>query len=581
MLSADRPADQPRAERFTAAEPGPVITNDDLPLQRVYRWERERASEIYLVQPLGGGRIRELTWAEAIGEARRIAAYLESLGYPRGSRIAMVTKNCAQFFLFDLAIWMAGHVSVAVYPTVGAETLRYILEHSEAKLLFVGKVDAWTKMSAGVPQGVSLLRCALSPTIDAPSWEEILARTAPIAGAPTRDADETALIMYTSGSTGIPKGVEIDFRTTVTPAKGLIAMFGALPDDRLFSYLPLAHTMERATVETISFWTGCRVYFAESLETFADDLRRARPTIFASVPRLWLKFRDAVNAQLPEAKLRRLLRIPIVSSLVRRKVLARLGLDAARFAVTGSAPVPAELIEWYRALGLELLEGYGMSENFAYCTMNRVGRGRVGWVGEACPGVALRIADDGEVQVKSPSMMKGYFKDPDLTRASFTPDGWLRTGDRGELDDQRRLRITGRVKELFKTSKGKYVAPAPIENMLNATGIVEQSCVLGSGEAQPYAVVMLAESFRRRMREPEGRAELERALNELLAATNGELEPHAQLDFLLVAGEEWTIESGLLTPTMKIKRQALETRYEGGAARWCMNDRRIGWESNA
>jgi long-chain acyl-CoA synthetase len=584
VLQADsrssRPEHPPAAQSSAAAESGPVVTREDLPLERVYRWERERASELYLVQPLGGGRIRELTWAEAVGEARRIAAWLRGLGFPPGSRMGLVTKNCAHFFIFDLAVWMAGHVSVAIYPTVNADTLRYVLEHSEAKLLFVGKLDAWEGMKSGVPSGVTLLRCALSPKIDAASWEEIVSETPPIDGAPTRGPDETALIMYTSGSTGVPKGVEISFRAAVTPAIGLVTIFGASKNDRLFSYLPLAHTMERATVEALSFWTGCCVHFAESLQTFQDDLRRARPTVFGSVPRLWLKFRDGVNAQIPQAKLERLLRIPIVSSIVRRKILARLGLDATRLAVTGSAPMPGELIDWYRALGLELVEGYGMSENFAYCTMNRIGRGRVGWVGEPCPGVALRTAADGELQVKSPSMMKGYFKDPDLTRASFTSDGWLCTGDRGELDARGRLRITGRVKELFKSSKGKYIAPAPIENLLNATGVVEQSCVMGSGESQPYAVVVLAESFRVRAREREGRSEVERALRELLASINAGLEPHTRLDFLLVASGDWTIESGLLTPTLKIKRQALEARYQDGAARWrrASEAESIAWE---
>jgi long-subunit acyl-CoA synthetase (AMP-forming) len=382
--------------------------------------------------------------------------------------------------------------------------------------------------------------------------------------------------MYTPGRTGAPKGVAISFRATAVPAKAFGELYRCTKNDRCLSYLPLAHTLERAYMEHGSIHHGYRIYFAESLETFSEDLRRARPTIFQSVPRLWLKFRDGVHAKIPAKKLERLLRIPVISSLIKKKVLTALGLDSVRYAFTGSAPVPAEVIEWYRSLGLELLEAYGMSENFAYCTMSRPGRMRVGWVGEPLPGVELRIADDGEVLVRSPAVMSSYYDQPELTEESFE-EGWLKTGDRGELDHLGRLRITGRVKELFKTSKGKYVAPAPIENLLNTSGIAEQSCVMGVGEPQPFAVVMLSESSREKRKT--GGPSLESALADLLTEVNHQLEHHEKLAFLAVAHGEWLISNGMLTPSMKIKRSAIEKRYQQYKRDWYEAKKRIIWET--
>jgi long-subunit acyl-CoA synthetase (AMP-forming) len=550
-------------------------------LARAERWERELADHTYLTQPLGGGRVRDYSWAEAVGEARRIAAYLRGLDFPPGSRIAILSKNCAHFVMSDLAIWMAGHVSVALYPTLDAETARYILEHSGSRLLFVGKLDGWPTIKPGVPDGLPCLAYSLSPPGHGfPVWEEIVARTPPFEGSLERDPDALALIMYTSGSTGRPKGVEHSYRTIASSSRGLDQTVGWRHDDRLISYLPLAHTFERAALEACSIYSAFHVFFAESLDTFVADLRRARPTIFQSVPRLWLKFQLGVFDKVPERKLRRLLRIPLVSWLVKRKILRGLGLDATRLAVSGSAPIPPELIQWYRDLGLELLEGYAMSENFTYSHLSLPRRSRVGYVGHALPEVEVRIGENDEVLVKSPASMVGYHRDPALTAEAFTKDGFLQTGDRGEIDTDGRLRITGRVKELFKTSKGKYIAPVPIENEINADSRIEQSCVMGSGQPRPFAVVLLAESLRARLAgSPELQAELETELTRLRVSVNARLAGHEQLEFLAVSKEPWLIENGFLTPTMKIKRSVLEERYAPKVEGWYSAPRPVIWES--
>ena len=314
-------------------------------------------------------------------------------------------------------------------------------------------------------------------------------------------------------------------------------------------------------------------YFAESLDTFVKDLQRASPTLFVSVPRLWLKFQQGVFTKMPKKKLARLLKVPILSRIVRKKVLRGLGLEHVRFAGSGSAPIPPELIQWYLDLGLELLEGYGMSENFNYSHVSRPGQARVGYVGHTYPEVEHRLSEEGEILVKSPGSMLGYYKEPELTKQAFTEDGFLKTGDRGEIDDQGRLRITGRIKELFKTSKGKYVAPAPIENKLLSHELVELACVSGSGFPQPHAVLQLGETVAGKSRD-----ELTASLQAHLKAVNAQLDHHEQLSFLAVASESWQIENGFLTPSMKLKRPKIEDTYAPLAEAWYEAKTPVVWQ---
>ena len=556
------------------------IESSDLILQRAYRWGNERGSAIYMTQPMGGDTVRDFTWSRTIDEARRMARHLQSLGFEKGSRIAIVSKNCAHFVLAELAIWMAGYVSVAIYPTVNAKTIRYILEHSESKLLFVGKLDTWDELRQGVPSGMGCISFPLSPKNDFPMWDDVIAKNEPIEGHPTREPDELALILYTSGSTGQPKGVEHTFRTITCSVKGGQEVFKFTHDDRMLSYLPLAHVFERLVVETISLYVGFRVYFAESLDTFVKDIQRARPTLFHSVPRLWLKFQQGVLAKMPQKKLNTLLRIPILSGVVKKKILTGLGLEQTRMAVSGSAPIAPELIQWYRNLGLELLEGYAMSENFAYSHVSKVGKARVGYVGNTMPGVDCKISPEGEVLIKSPGNMIGYHREPELSKAAFTEDGYLKTGDRGEIDSEGRLKITGRVKELFKTSKGKYVAPVPIENLINAHTHIEMSCVMGSGQPQPFALIMLSETLRKQLKSASDgslRGEIEGAISDLVNRVNKEVEEWEQLQCVVIVKDEWAIENGFLTPTLKLKRDVVEKAYSGNIDSWYGTRKPVIW----
>ncbi|MFT5684952.1 MAG: long-chain acyl-CoA synthetase [Myxococcota bacterium] len=556
-----------------------TLSNDDLLLQRFYKHCSERPNDIYLTQPHSGGQVTDYTFTQVLEQAQRMAAHLRSLDLPRQSKIAMLSKNCAHFFMAELAIWMAGHVTVALYPTLNRETVAYILDHSDAQLLFVGKLDTWdAELIHGVPEGLSRIAFPNAPKTDYTTWDELVGRNEPISDRPVRDADDESLIIYTSGSTGQPKGVLHSFRTISVTTKGLVGVLNGTKDDRMLSYLPLAHGMDRWLSECNSLYLGSRVFFAESLATFVADLGRARPTLFVSVPRLWLKFQLGVFSKMPPKKLNLFLKIPILSGIVKKKILTNLGLDSVRFAGSGSAPIPAELLSWYRNLGLELLEGYGMSENFNYSHITRPGQGRPGYIGHAYPDVDCKLSSEGEILIKSPGNMVGYYKDPERTADAFTDDGYLKTGDRGEIDSDGRLRITGRIKELFKTSKGKYIAPAPIENLINIDPHIELSLIGGSGYPTTHAVVQIAEDMLPRLSDASFKAEVDAALTTLLGKVNGEVEAYEKLGFIVVAKDRWTIEGGQLTPTMKIKRSKIEDLYLSKLDGWYAAGKKVIWE---
>nr|HEX4315743.1 AMP-binding protein [Kofleriaceae bacterium] len=547
-------------------------------LDHVYDHEQRRGDAVWLVQPMGDGSLRELSWRAALDESRRVASHLLGLGYPPGSRIAILARNSAWWILADLAIWMAGHVSVPLYPTTTADTVRTVLEHSEARAIVVGKLDAYATMAPGIPDGLHRIAMPLAPAAAVASadarWEDLVAGNALLAGRISRPPGDLATIIYTSGSTGVPKGVMHSFGT-MTASFVLAERTQLGPTDRLFSYLPLAHVYERACLEVCGFKSGARIYFTDSQDTFVDDIRRARPTLFVSVPRLWLKFQQAVLARLPADKLAVMLANPATRDAVRAQVLEGLGLADVRHAASGSAAIPGALLEWYRALGLNLFEGYAMTENFCVSHTTYEGEIRIGYVGRPVAGVEQRLTDDGELFVRSPGTMLGYYKDRALTDDTLGADGFLRTGDRGELDDQGRLRITGRAKELFKTSKGKYVAPVPIENAVMTHEAVEQALVSGANMPQPYALVVLAESLRPKLGEL--RASLDAALREHLARVNDKLDPHERLGRIVVVGEPWSIENGLLTPTLKVRRAVIEARYAGSVDGWYAQPDPVIW----
>jgi len=551
-------------------------------LECIYQHEKNLADKIFLTQPLGGGKVLDYTWAQTVDQSRRMAAHLKTLGLPHGAKVALLSKNCAHFFMAEMAIWMAGYTTVAIFPTESADTVKFVLQHSESSLLFVGKLDEWHKQAPGVPESMPRIALPLAPATPYDSWDAITARTQSLQGDVLRDDNDLAMIIYTSGSTGQPKGAMHNFARISEVGHGIAKRIndslGYDRDHRMLSYLPLAHVFERAWAETVALVHGrIHMYFAESLDTFIQDLNRAQPTIFVSVPRLWLKFQQGVFAKMPAKKLKLLLSLPFIGKVVAKKVLTGLGLNKVEMAGSGSAPLPPDLIRWYRRIGLNLVEGYAMTEDFAYSHSSDETYNEPGYVGIPYEGVQVRISDEGEILIKSPGQMVGYYKRPDLDAESFTADGFFKTGDLGSSRPDGQLKITGRLKELFKTSKGKYVAPAPIENLLNAHPMIELSMVSGSGFESAYALVVLAEDLRPKLKQSDVRSEVEKALADLLAEVNQGIADYERLKMLVVASEPWSIENGCLTPTMKIKRSRIEYAVQHQLDNWYASRSNVIW----
>jgi long-subunit acyl-CoA synthetase (AMP-forming) len=561
------------------------MSDSKLILDYVLDHETKHHNDVFLTQPIGNGQVVDYTWGEVVGQARRMAAHLQSRGLPPGAKVAILSKNCAHFFIAELAIWLGGYTTVAIFPTETADTIRYVLEHSEASLLFVGKLDTWEHQKPGVPTDMPRIAAPLAPASalkEYEGWDAIVARTKPLTGRITRKPEDLAMLIYTSGSTGTPKGVMQTFRAFSAAGVGFAEFIRAQTSEtgegRVLSYLPLAHSFERSCVEGASLVDGrMHVFFAETLDTFVQDIKRAHPTLFLSVPRLWLKFQQGVFAKMPPKKLDLLLSLPILGGLVAKKVLKGLGLDQVLYAASGSAPLPPDLIRWYRRLGLQLCEGYGMTEDNSYSHSSYGQFSEPGYVGVPQKGVEVRLDKNGEVLIKSPAACSGYYKQPDLTKESFTKDGFFRTGDLGERLPNGMLKITGRAKELFKTAKGKYVAPAPIENLLNAHPMVEMSLVSGVGQVAAYAMVVPAEHLRPRLADPAVRAEVQTEMEQLLASVNKAVAEYEQLQMIVVVPEPWSIEAGTLTPTMKIKRARIENVVAPRIEGWYASRARVVW----
>lgn len=547
-----------------------------LPLEVFYQRESRYPNKRYMVQPLPGGQLQELTWGDVGEQARRAANWLRSRELPQGSRVAIISKNCAHWIIADLAIWMAGHVSVPLYPNLTAESVGQVLRHSEAALVFVGKLDDWPAMAPGVPEDVATIGLPLRAEGEFTfTWDDLQACT-PIQDNPKAAADQLATIIYTSGTTGTPKGVMHHFNNLSFAASHATELFGIGEDDRVLSYLPLCHVAERMFVELASLYAGQTIFFAESLDTFLADLKRARPTVIFGVPRIWTKFQMGVYSKMSAERLDFLLKLPIIGRFVGKRVLVGLGLDAVRYALSGAAPVPEALLTWYKRLGLDVLEVYGMTENCGYSHVCRPGKFQQGWIGQNSPGVEVRIAEDGEVQVRSDATMQGYYKDPEKTAETMTGDGYLRTGDKGEQDAHGNLRLTGRIKEIFKTSKGKYVAPAPIENRLGEHSRIEMVCVVGDGMTQPMALCVLSDVGRSEALSS-SRGELESSLKNLLEQVNNSLDKHERLQCLVMVQEVWAVDNGFLTPTLKIKRGVIEGTYGERFGEWAERSEVLLW----
>ncbi len=544
-----------------------------------YNWEQSQPEKIFLRQPVGDAFV-DVTWAEAGRQARIMATYLNSLGLPPKSNIGLVSKNCAHWIIADLAILMSGHVSVPFYPTLTGPQLRQVLEHSECQVLFVGKLDGWDAVKASVPTTVHRIAfpgyAPGSPSVDAEAvqWGDVLANHEPMTGNPLPDMNDLFTIIYTSGTTGNPKGVMMTYDAVAqVMGKTREQMRYDIAETRFFSYLPLCHIAERNVVEATGLGTGGTIYFAESLESFAQNLVVACPTHFLAVPRIWTKFQMGILAKMPQKKLDTLLKIPILSGIVKRKIRQGLGLNDAKLIITGAAPMPISLIQWFRRLGIVIQEAYGMTENMGAVSMMPVDKIKDGTVGRINEGLEVRTdPQTGEIQTKSGWTMLGYYREPALTSATIN-DGWLYTGDVGEVDKEGFLRITGRVKEMYKSPKGEYIAPSQIEFGFADNNHIEQVCVTGQQLPQPIALIVLSEVARQSDRQT-----VAQGLQQTLDTLNERVHTYERVRKLIVMKEPWTVENDLMTPTMKMKRNVIDARYGTQYEPWFGREEVIVWE---
>jgi long-chain acyl-CoA synthetase len=541
------------------------------PIEKFIHWETSTPDAVFLRQAISGG-WKTWTYLEAGNEIRRVATALKALNMSPQSNIAILSKNCAHWIMADIAIWLSGHVSVPIYPTLSATGIQFILEHSESKVIFLGKLDDFSKQRSGVSESIPRISFPLYGMNEGELWNDLLEKN-PAAANIHPDENSLASIMYSSGTTGFPKGIMLSFKAFEFVGQSMVEILLLSNKERFFSYLPLSHIAEKAYVEMVLIYSGGSVSFTESLEKFAANLQEVQPTAFGGVPRIYTKFQEGMVSKIPQKKLDRLLSIPFISTILKKTLRKKLGLGKARIIVCGAAPIPVTLLEWFKKIGIEVHEIYGMTENCGFSHGDHGKFFRFGTVGRPWKGVSCRLGDDGEILTKHPGLMVGYYKDPETTKQVFTSDGFLKTGDKGTIDSDGFLTITGRIKDQFKTDKAKFIAPAPIETRLLANKDIEQVCVVGVGIPQPIALIVLSAVAKGKPAES-----VSQSLHSTLSEVNHLLESYERLAKAVVLRDDWTIENGLITPSLKVKRNEIEKIHEHKYAAWYQETSMVIWE---
>ena len=497
----------------------------------------ERGDEVAL-RTRGGE--RELTWREYDAGVRRLAARLHALGLRRGDPLALMLRNRPEFHLVDAAAMHLGAIPFSIYNTSSREQVEFVVRDSGARIAVV-EDDLRERVGAEqvlTPEELEAVEPTPGLDVDA-AWEAV------------RPEDPLTLI-YTSGTTGDPKAVELTHANMVFAMRGYDAVIGFPPGGDVVSYLPMAHIAERNCSHYFPMGFGFRVTCCPDAREVIAYLPEVRPAWFFAVPRIWEKLKAGLEAKGGE-DLRRAIEAGDEATLA--GVRAQLGLDRVKAVNVGAAPTPPEVIEFFHAIGLPLGELWGMSETTAIGTCNPPGRIKIGTVGPAVPGVQLRLAEDGEIEVRGPCVTPGYRGRPDLTRETFTTDGWLRTGDIGELDAEGYLSIVDRKKELIISAGGKNMSPANIESRLKAASTLIGSAVV-IGDRRPYNVALI-------VLDPDAGApaDPEAAIAEAVETANASLSSVEQIKRFRILEEEWAPGGDELTPTMKLKRKPIAEKY--------------------
>ncbi len=540
-------------ESIAAMKTPGIDTSNNTITEYLDRWEREVPEQVWLCDRHGDV-FTEWTWKQARREMQAIGAYLESRLGSNGARCAILSRNRAHWMLADLAITASGNVSVPLFTTQMADSARYILEFSGARVLFLGESENWARLCEVIPED-TLLVTLPGVTVSGPhvTWADILKNFADQQPQYVCHHDDLMSLVFTSGTTGVPKGVMQTHDSMLVPMERCARVFRVRKNPRFFSYLPLAHVAERQLVFIQSIIHCGSVTFNEALPHLIRDMRESQPSYFFGPPRVWEQLQQGILAQFgSQSGLDAALAAN--PAKVGEKIRAGIGLADSDYLLTAAAPTPASLIEWYEKLGIILMEGFGQTEAMGLIG-NTQGQRRIGSIGKPIGDTEVRIAESGELLCKAAGLSPGYYRMPEKTAETFV-DGWVHTGDKGRVDEDGYYYITGRVKDFFKTIHGKFVAPVPLENVFAKCVLVTQQCLLGRGYSKTVMVCVLCESA-----QMEPTDTVEAAIQKLVSEINETIDKAARIGAVILSRNPWTIENGILTPTLKIKRDEIETRF--------------------
>ena len=516
-------------------------------------WAQECPDRIWLRETLGENH-RDWSWAEAQRQVRAIAAWQEAHLGSHGRKVGIVSRNRPHWFFADLGTIAAGNVVVPMFTTLARATAEYVMQFTGMEVLFVGETENWNTLKEVLPSSLQLVAL---PGVELDRehlcWDDIVSAHEMGQPAYRCAGHDLVSLVFTSGTTGVPKGVMQTHQSNILPIDRFRGAFGLDEGSRYFSYLPLSHIAERQIVEGSSLMTCGEVRFNENLGTLFRDLPAARPHVMFGPPRVWEQLQQAIIGKFGS-------RQAVDEALaadrdgVGKLVRQSLGLDEAIYLLTAAAPTPPALIEWYEQFGLMLMEGFGQTEAMGL-TANERGARKIGSIGRPVGPVEVRISPEGELQIRADGCSPGYYNMPEKTAETFV-DGWIHTGDKAYIDEDGFIFLTGRVKDYFKTIQGKFVAPTPIENLFAENPYTEQCCLLGRGYSKTVMTCVL--SALAQQQDPD---EVARALAEKVEAINKSIEKHARIGALMMSNEAWTIENEMLTPTLKIRREEVEKKF--------------------
>ncbi len=617
MALTDTPVAEPTpVTSATTATTEPVLFGGDDTPQKVFRSRCQAWASQSALRHKRRGLWVSISWAEYFQNAQALGLAMQDMGLQRGDVVCVLAENRPEWLYADMGAQCMGLIGNGIYPTSSEAQVAYVLQHSQARVLFVENQEQLEKALAVRADCPDLLRIVVmerdglralhDPQVQ--FFDDVLAHGLQLAQSKAAEfqasisagaASDIAFLVYTSGTTGAPKGAMVSNRNVVFQLGQAAGYLNAVLGDKSLSFLPLCHIAERMASVFNPLAVGLVVHFPENAGTVFNDLREVAPQVLFAPPRFWEKLysqidlfmRDAVAparwaygtalaanrqlvAELLDGKPPRKLGLPqrFLSFCAFRNLKLFLGLQNVKTALTGAAPVPAELVKWFMCVGIELREAFGMTETCGFCTATPPGGIKLGWAGVAGPGIGLRIGADNEIQVRGPHVIAGYWRDPEKTAEAIDPQGWLHTGDCGEIDSSGYLAIRDRIKDILITSGGKNITPSHIENLLKFSPYITDAVAIGDGRHFLTALVMIDQEhvakfaqerqvpytdFASLTRAPEVIALIEQQVGQ----ANAQLARVEQIKEFRIISQLLSAEDEELTPTMKLKRRVVAQKY--------------------